>query len=802
MIATSPSAWLTMLVMVLLASAAGIAVARLWLWEPAYGSRAVALWWGVGLGPFILGLASVLMLWLMPGASHVIHLAVVAGLLTLVAGGGWRFGRMLPQPMPSIGSTGLERVLWVMVLAWCAGLMLNTMFIPLSQNDSLEYATVGRILFDARTLLAYPAIHPDQTASGFYGPWTHPPLYVALIYIVDVMQVHADTPGLMRLIAPWSLIAATGLVYALGATVGRLVALLSAMIFISTPLLFLGAESALLDSLPVLGFALVISTIVLVRGSSWHRGLAVGGALGLALWSHSQAVLFVPLACVALVARHGWLHWRAWLAESAVMVGVAVLFGAWPYIRNVFIFGTPISDNPAVFSLPELAWGDYFSIGRGLNTWPAVVQYGWLKGWFAVEAYGLAFWLMLLGLLTLMYAWRRREPLPPLLRVAAATVGCYLLAMLTSTLLGLDLMIKNERYMLVIIPFVALLAGAGVARLLATRSITAAPVALLVCGIGAVQLVGLVGYRFIGNGLTLENLGRPLEQTLYGRPEYLVVDYLRKHTPPDALVFSLKPADMYYSGRRMLSYLDPRLLPFYREGDPARAQDILLSHGVKYVHIPDYGLPPMANGPLQAVLRNPAWATLIYQSDGNQIYALRNSGLKEGAAQDLLAVAWWRSTSLVVGGRKALANLYGKPNRIDPSQTSRGGGAMGLFHRELSTLLSTGLHGNSSPLPSSDSISVEGGAEYALDLDLEGSGLVRVWLQSFGADGHVSDKAWRSQSRILLTDLTLGGSHPHRSFARRLRMLPAARNVVVTLEHVGTSELRVRRARLVLLAHS
>lgn len=802
MIVTSFSAWLGMLAMVLLASAAGLGVARLWIWEPAHGTRAVALWWGFGLGPFLLGLATVLVLWLLPGASHGLHLAVVSGLLTLVAVGVWRCGRMLPQPVTPSGSTGLERVLLVMVLAWCVGLMLNTIFIPLSQNDSLEYATVGRILFDARTLLAYPAIHPEQTASGFYGPWTHPPLYVALIYIVNVVQGHADAPGLMRLIAPWCLIAATGLVYGLGATVGRLVGLLSAMVFISTPLLFLGAESALLDSLPVLGFALVIATMVLVRGASWHRSMAVGCALGLALWSHSQAVLFVPLACAALVARHGWLHWQAWLAESAVMVGVAVSLGVWPYARNVIIFGTPISDNPAVFSLPELAWGDYFSIGRGLDTWTAIVQYGWLKGWFALEAYGLAFWLMLLGLLVLIAARRRREPLPPLLRVAAATVGCYLLAILTSTLLGLDLMIKNERYMLVIIPFVALLAGAGVARLLATRSTTTAPVALLVCGLGAAQLVSLVGYRFIGNGLTLENLGRPLEQTLYGRPEYLVVDYLRKHTPPDALVFSLKPADMYYSGRRMLSYLDPRLLPFYRESDPASALDILRSHGVTYVHIPDYGLPPMVNGPLQAILRDPTWATLIYQSDGNQIYALRDSGLIERATQDLLAVTWWRSASLVVGGRKALANLYGEPKTIDPSKTSRGGLPLGLFHRELSTLLSTGLHGNSPPLRPSGSIPVEGGAEYELDLELEGSGLVRVWLQSFGADGPVSDKAWRSQSRILLTDLTLGGSHPHRSFARRLRMLPEARNVVVTLEHVGTSGLRVRRARLVLLARS
>jgi hypothetical protein len=247
------------------------------------------------------------------------------------------------------------------------------------------------------------------------------------------------------------------------------------------------------------------------------------------------------------------------------------------------------------------------------------------------------------------------------------------------------------------------------------------------------------------------------------------------------------------------------VVPFYRERDPARALAILRTLGVTHVHIPDYGLPPLNNGPLPAILRNPAWTTLVHQSDGNEIYALFPSGLSEGAVVDLLAAdaPWWRSTSMIVGGRKSLANLDGPPTRIDPKQPSRGGLPLGMFHREASTLLSVGLYGDPPAAPPPGSLAVHARREYALDLDLEGQGLVRVWLQAFGNEGPVRGTSLRSQSRMLLTDLTLGGAYPERTFSRRILMHPEARYVVVTLEHVGASELRVRSARLVsLLSHS
>ena len=77
-------------------------------------------------------------------------------------------------------------------------LIVNTAFLPLIQNDSLEYATVGRLLFESATCFRILPSTLKQAGPDFYGPWTHPPLYAALIYLSYVFQGNAESPGLMH----------------------------------------------------------------------------------------------------------------------------------------------------------------------------------------------------------------------------------------------------------------------------------------------------------------------------------------------------------------------------------------------------------------------------------------------------------------------------------------------------------------------------------------------------------------------------------------------------------------------------
>ena len=207
-----------MLAAMLASSGAGLALVRFVPWSNTARKAGIPRAFAFAIAPFLLGMLVVLALGVFRGASHAFHLGVVfAGLLLLCS------TVAFSRPLTKLERPGmpLSIGLWEWVFAglltvWVVALMVNTAFLPLIQNDSLEYATVGRLLFESRDLLSYPAIQPELSNSGFYGPWTHPPLYVALIYLFYVFQGQAELPGLILWIAPWFALAATGVVFTLG----------------------------------------------------------------------------------------------------------------------------------------------------------------------------------------------------------------------------------------------------------------------------------------------------------------------------------------------------------------------------------------------------------------------------------------------------------------------------------------------------------------------------------------------------------------------------------------------------------
>lgn len=804
---------LTFLALVGLASAAGIGLARIMPWTEAAARAGVPVAFGAALGPFLVGMATVLVLLLLPGASHTTHLVVSVLLLGVVC---------LVYGLPGKGALGRgehpakERARYILatvVALWVGALLLNAFVFPLTQNDALEYATVAREIYYSRTLDVYPLVDAEASRSGFYAPWTHPPLYVAMIYLASIIQGNAAEPGLMRLVAPWFAVATVWLLLRVGALQGQYTGEVAALVLLGAPLYFFGADSGLIDALPVLGFLLVFVVVVAVSAEGVTLGALVGITLGVALWSHSEAVLFVPLAAAAVAIRYRLRSWRRVFAAWSAIVLVAGVIGGQPYLRNLDVLGSVVSDNPAVFALPELAWRDYFTIGRGIEHATAVVQYGWLKGWFALEAYGTSFWLFLVGAVLSageVRRWWQQSATEggggDVVPLALGVVACYLAVVVASTLAGIEVMIKNERYLLTVLPMVALVAGVGVSRLIigggvqgTASEIRMHAVAVAVGTLSLVQLAGLERYRLVANGLSLGVSGRDAREMVRERPEIRVIEHLRMKVGPEAVVLSMKPADMFWSERRMVSYLDPRLVAFYREKAWDTALGRLLALGVTHVHVVDYSLPVLYNSELQWILRRPEVARLEYQADGNQIYALVDSGLIDGERRDLSpAVArWYQSKGVVIGGRKALLTSAQEMLELSATGWSKGGLPGGLFHRDTTTVLTVG--GCPAEGRCSEPIAVVGGEEYAIELGLAGHGLVRVWMQQFGPDGTLKGELQRSREKILVSEVVLGGRYERNVICRRLRMLPGASRVELSLEHVGRSAVLVESLKLIRL---
>lgn len=851
MIVSSPLAWLQMLALCTLASVTGVALSVRLPWSITAKSAGIPRAVGFALAPFLLGIATVIVLAVLPGAPRWLH--VVCVLLQLCIPIVWFFstGRLFCHGIR--GEKPQEfgfYLLAALLFLWILALFANSVFLPLHQNDALEYATVTRILFETRDLNSYPAIHPELTASGFFGPWTHPPFYVALAYLFQLVQGHSDEPGFMRLISPWFAICSVFVVYTLGAQFNRLAGLIAALLLLSTPLFFAGADSALIDSLPILGVVIVTTAILCLDASPLWRGVLIGIFLGLSLWTHSQALLFIPLALSSIGVLYGVKGWRRGGVESCSMLGMALLTGAWPYWRNWLLFGSPISDNPAVFALKVLDWQAYFSYARGLDHLAAIVQYGVFKGWFSFEAYGWSFWLLILGVVFLFRAPHQislrevfysgaRLKISSGLQVAwmsLVIVAVYLGGVVLSVLLGLDLMIKNERYMLVILPFVTLLAGVGVSKFLYRGALSIQDQQqpafkrdfLGFCGflLGCLLLFQLwaVGwhYRWRHDVARIElskfdnteeaiSKKKELEKSLFERrlatsPALSAVIWMRDNLPEGALVLSLRPADMYYSKHKMVSYLDERLLPFYKESSSERAGKILQDLGIRYIHAPDYGLPVSYNSALDNILENPAATRLIHASAGTRIFQLITpddatltkvvSTVKNFSPSKQ---AWTVYRQLNLGGRKAMKALGLDGDLLPPDGASRPPFSIPVFHRDFSTILT---NGRGSPMLDGriDSLlPVQSGQEYRVLFDLQGNALIRLWIIQFDDRGKVLIESPASFGVERFGEQVLTSPERTVRVAKRFLTLPQAAYIRFGVEHVGHSSLSIHHAALELV---
>ncbi len=827
MISDSPAAWIGFAAMVALATVAGGSAARVMPWSAEALRAGVDRAFALILAPFLAGAAILAALLALPGGSRTAHLATVAVVLVAAAAAPRALAAGAPRaPRERAPRTPLHALVLVFLLLWVAVLLINTVALPLRQNDALEYMIVGGEIHATGSLQSYPALDPAANASGLYATWTHPPLYVALIDLAFLLQDRADEPGMARLIAPWFLLAAVAGVVALGSLRSRAYGLVAGILLISVPLIFLGADSSLIDALPIAGMTMALMALIGLRRDAPLTAVWVGAALGCALWTHSQAVLFLPLIAGVILGDRGACHWRRACRDGAVAIAVALAIGAWPYVRNTLLMGSPVSDNPAVFALPALDWKGYFLFARGIDHAVAIAQYGLLKGWFCLEAYGLIFWLWSVGAVMalrwigpsfgerLRHGTAALDPPRRLLWLSLLLTLFYLAGIAASIALGDDIMIRNERYLTVVFSAVSLVAALPLAWL-GARLVAAAPrgatmpaarraaVALLVAAtvlIGAGQWAE-VGWLFRRRTLpTAEELraegASRFDRMLDHYSNTAVVRRIASSTPADAVVLTMHPADMYYARRRMVSYLDPRLCDLYRDPSPERVAATLRDLGVGYIHLSDYLLPPMYNSALQAVAADPRLTRLVCAEGFTQLFALEDSGRVPGAAIDLTpgAVPWTRTLVLQLGGRKLLNSIGLKPDALVGRESTS---TNPLFHRNYSVMVANG-HGEGLTGDARDSLLKVEADEYAVSMRFTGRGYLRIWLAQFDERGApiVLPTAERD-APLLMGEIVLSDDAPTNTVIRRFRPDPRARFLRFGVDHVGRSRVEIDRVAVV-----
>jgi hypothetical protein len=822
---TIPQLFLSLLLfsaLVALSSYCGLLASRFFPWRQSVRINILRLSFGLALAPFFAGLLAIAALKLFPGASHFVHALFVFLILALLAAtlrylDGRRSPRAIETISFSILFSGRSQFLLVIFSLWLLSLVFNSLFLPLIQNDSLEYMIVARDIFDARSLANYPAID-TSTRSGFFGPWTHAPLYVSLIYLVSIFQGNAEIPFAARLLAPWFGLSAVAIVFGAGAIRSSVVALLASLLFVGAPLFFLGADSALMDSLPIAG--LLLSFAVLSGCDLKHTakiGFFLGGMLGFALWTHSQAVIF-PFIVLPIVCMF-WIRDSVRLQDLGKGVGSAIgtlLFvGGWPYLHNYRMFGSFISDNPAVFAIRELDWSGYFSMARGIHSLTEKIQYGLFKGLFATESYGLVFWMALPPVVYFVIKlfrnaghWRSKVLHQNAFVVSIGMLGIYHAGALASILIGSDLMIKNERYFLVILGPASILAAgtlSSVFRLLNTKArvIRFGVLCFLVVQFVGVQFVyRLRPYLFVAEDqkgwATSSKKGDGWFEQTYWKlllrwPSMRLIDNLNQEKGKFDLVLTFRPADFFYANIKMVSFLDPRIVPLYSLRDASELSAGLSALGITAIHVPDYFIPPINKSAIMTLLGRPDLARLIASQDGSQIYQLRSRGQKDdtefvsSVAFGRESIEWTDNWVFNIGGRKSISSLT-----ADDMQKADGD-RLNLFHREISNFTFNGDGIFSRPKSSMGLVLIPSKAEQVrLELDLIGSGFVKFWLLQFDELGApIRRPAPQSNYRVRIGEIAVRDSA---SFVRRVTVDPRARYLRVAIEYNGTYSVEVKRA--------
>lgn len=839
-------AWGALALLVVASTFVGGGMARAMPWRSTVHGHRLRWPLAAALAPFLLGLVTVATLLVADGAPPTVHVGIIGSVLLLIGAVLWR---KTPRPAP-VGATDVPTrrgPLWWLLAATlvvCVGSLLYlALALPLTENDSLEYGLVGRAIHEAQSLRVYPLLDTDQAASGFFAPWTHPPLYTSLIYLTYVLQGNAEQALLMKFLAPWFMLTAAWGVFALGRLHGPHTAWIAALLFVTTPLLSVGAQTAAIDALPVAGMVLMMLALIGFDPERKSAPIYTGLLVGLALWTHSQAILYIPILIGTVIVSGGLRAWRSSTVFALKALVTLAVVAAFPYGRNLAIYGSLISDNPVVFALPSLDWDSYFKYARSIYDWSTRLQYGVLKGLLSPRSFGLVFWMGLVASAYLLFSGTLRrwltqlikaprsqwEPMGPIL-VSLCICGIYFSGVLLSLALGTDLMVKNDRYLLVMVPAVSVVAACGCTDILsrfwpvwtgdgagaAKRRLTKLTLSLTLAFHAAVFLLfaNLVqwGQLFNLKALVSDFMPRQVYGMLFagespralGQLGDLVIDdpaenipgigiarNLNADVPPDRKVLAIRPADMFYTDRRMVSYLDPKMVPVYGERDPVRFVSKLKELGIEYVQVPNYFIPPVSNSALMSVLAQPALSTLVRDVYAHQLYRLAPADPdgppgEAPRSMDLSRKTWVEYPSLGTGRLSVAVRSLGR--QVDGLPYSNGSSSI-FMPASYSHTLELGGGQPHDPV-GNEPIAVEPGGEYTITLGVEGDGFIRIWISQ------LSSPDVELRRGDLMGDFALSREVPRLTFQRRFRVMEGARYVRIAVQRLGISQLTLEHADL------
>lgn len=569
---------------------------------------------------------------LLPGHSDSVYLTVLFGLFGLPS---ILLGlSLLRQQQPrrwTISVADLAMVAAILVLCWSVtGTLLHT---PVMANDPLEYFSVARAIYETKALSGVYPLLDTGLSNGFYAPWTHPPGFALQIALGYLVQGSANHAGAAKFLDVYVLATLMALVYVWAGGRTRWRGPVGALFIPLTPLLFREVYEIHIDVVRI-----GVWTAAFLILPAWFRSLrlrdsiALGIVVGMAMFVHSIGLLFwalfLGLIIVMRSSRPG-----AMLVQSLVAAAVSLAVVLPDYLQNVALYGRVIGDSAPLWEIEELRLPEFVYEQRGLITVGDRLRNGVLV-LFSAGYLGRAHLLALIAVILLVgqAVWRARwRPWPAIQRLclpidinvwSVAYLG-FVGVLLLSAVAGIEIVIKNVRYLMTMAGLAPVLVVVIADRLLVAARRTSSwplPRGRAVAGVAAILLAYALTQLatqndrrqraiFPGFDPVVERTAlNAALQCSYGpfRIAGLIND-AHDGSGEAVRVLTFRPAEAaFYASYPMMSYLDPALLPAYVAPGGAAALKSLREIGITHILQPPYVMGEIENTAFKDLLEAPS----------------------------------------------------------------------------------------------------------------------------------------------------------------------------------------------------
>jgi hypothetical protein len=375
--------------------------------------------------------------------------------------------RMLPARQPAgmaqrvLGSS-VVFVLGALCLAIAACALVLALGRPVYENDAVQYFKVATLMYERRTVAFYPLM-PAVTDDGMWASSAHPLGHYGML--IWSFLIGGGTPGLGKLIGPLHGMMLALAIAALASSFGRAAAVAAALVWLSTPAVFVQTVGLGID-MPRL-FILLLAVIWITeacRRPGRKAYVAAGAVLGLCIYCHALNAIAGVIAALAVFAVMR-LPVRERMTGAVIVLLVALLVGGEQYLLNWWRLGSPIYDWQPLWDLvPALGYLEWRTAMLTTNDFWSRLTAGPLIGFARWYEWGLAWWAGLAGVLFAGRAlWHHAVA-----RAGLVSVAFFLAALLLYYGFHPEggRYVLNYRYPMTVYPFIALAAGVWFGRLL------------------------------------------------------------------------------------------------------------------------------------------------------------------------------------------------------------------------------------------------------------------------------------------------------------------------------------------------